>query len=120
MAISEANREFISGLIDYYVSTASSYREMAGMYKEFTDSVDDAAFGMIAGSVYSSFMQIYQNRQITPSLEDMGEFEEIMMGRVAEIKRAIAGAGRPAGGEAGGGGESGRQEPQDFAGGVRS
>lgn len=112
MAISEANRGFITGLIDYYVSTAPSYRELARAYQEFAGSVDDVALGMIAGSVYSSFMQMCKDQQITPSLEDMGEFDGIMIERVADIKRAIAAAGgrgqgggggaRPAGGPAGG------------------
>lgn len=90
MAISKENREFISGLIDYYISTAPSYRDLAGVYSEFTKSVEDAALGMIAGSVYSSFMQVYQNQQITPSLEDVKEFNEMMRGKAPEIKRAIS------------------------------
>ena len=89
MAISKENKEFITNLIDYYISTASSYKDLAIVYKEFTDSVEDTALGMIAGSVYSSFMQIYQNQQITPSLEDMKEFNEIMQERSPDIKKAI-------------------------------
>ena len=91
MAISKENREFIAGLIDYYVSTAASYRDLARVYRGVADSVDDAALGMIAGSVYSSFMQVYQNQQIAPSLEDVNEFNEIMRERAPEIKRAVGG-----------------------------
>lgn len=96
MTISKENREFVSSLIDYYVSTASSYRDMAATYREFTDSVDDAVFGMIVGSVYSGFMQVYQSRQIAPSLEDINEFGEIMMERAADIKKAVAESGTDA------------------------
>ncbi len=89
MVISKENKEFIVGLIDYYVSTASSYRDLAVAYREHTDSVEDTAFGMIAGSIYSSFMQIYQNQQITPSLEDIREFNGIMDEKAHEIKKAV-------------------------------
>lgn len=90
MAISKENREFILGLVDYYVSTAPSYKDLAVVYSEFIDSVEDATFGMIAGSVYSSFMQICQNQQITPSLEDIKEFNEMMKEKAPEIKKAIS------------------------------
>ena len=93
MAISKENREFITGLVDYYVSTAPSYRDLAVAYEEHTDSVEDTAFGMIAGSIYSGFMQIYQNQQITPSLEDMREFNEIMSEKAHEIKKAVLESG---------------------------
>ena len=89
MAISKDTKEFISDLIDYYISTASSYKDLAQVYKDFTRSVEDTALGMIAGSIYSSFMQVYQNQQITPSLEDINEFNEMMLFKVPEIKKAI-------------------------------
>ncbi len=91
MTISKENREFISNLIDYYISTAPSYRDMAVQYKEFVDSIDDTIFGMIVGSVYSSFMQVYQSQRIMPSLEDINEFNGIMMARAQDIKRAVLG-----------------------------
>ena len=47
MAISKENREFISGLIDYYVSTAQSYKDMAGAYGGAADAAGDTAFGII-------------------------------------------------------------------------
>lgn len=93
MAISKENKEFVMGLIDYYISTASSYKDLAVAYSEFTDSVEDATFGMIAGSVYSSFMQIYQNQQIAPSLEDVKEFTDMMREKAPEIKKAIQESG---------------------------
>lgn len=90
MAISKENKEFILGLINYYIETASSYKDLACVYQEFTKSIEDAAFGMIAGSVYSSFMQMYQNKQITPSLEDVNEFNEMLKSKASEIKKAIS------------------------------
>ena len=93
MAISKENREFISSLIDYYVSTASSYKDLASVYAEFADSVEDVALGLIVGSIYSSFMQVYQNQQITPSLEDIGEFNRIIKDKAQDLKKAISQSG---------------------------
>lgn len=91
MAISETNRQFIMNLIDYYIQTASSYVDLAGAYKEHTSSTQDTALGMIAGSIYLSFMQIYQNQQDSPSIEDVNEFNEIIKDKIQDIKKAISG-----------------------------
>ncbi len=89
MTISKENKEFIAGLIDYYISTASSYKDLARVYSDFTDSLEDTTLGMITGSIYSSFMQIYQNQQVTPSIEDIDEFNQMIKARSSEIKKAI-------------------------------
>ena len=89
VAISTANREFIDGLIDYYISEASSYRQIAEQYVPEIESVPDAAFGVIAGCVYASFLETYRNQQIQPGLEDMTEFNMMLKERAASIKKAI-------------------------------
>lgn len=92
MAISKENREFISSLIDYYVSTASSYKELARVYAGFADSVEDVALGMIVGSIYYSFMQTCQSQQAAPGLEEINEFNEIIKERASEIREAVSGS----------------------------
>ena len=89
MAISKENKDFIDSLIDYYISESGSYKQIAGNFVPEIESVPDTAFGIIAGCVYSGFLQAYQNQQQTPSLEDMKEFNQIIKDRAALIKKSI-------------------------------
>lgn len=89
MAISKENKDFIESLIDYYISESQSYMQIAENYLPEIDSVSDTAFGIIAGCVYSGFLQAYQTQQQSPSLEDMKEFNQIMKERAPSIKKAL-------------------------------
>ena len=89
MVISKNTRDFIDSLIDYYISEASSYKQIAEEYVPEIESVIDTAFGFIAGSVYSGFLQAYKNQQITPSLEDIQEFNKILKDRAPLLKKAM-------------------------------
>ena len=89
MAITKENREFIDSLIDYYISESEAYRQIADNFVPEVESVEDTAFGIITGCVYSSFLQTYQTQQQSPSLEDVREFNEIIKQRAAQIKKAI-------------------------------
>ncbi|MFB5614666.1 MAG: hypothetical protein ACE5RI_06135 [Candidatus Nitrosomaritimum yanchengensis] len=89
MTISKENREFIDSLIDYYISESQSYRQIAENYLPEVESVFDTAFGIIAGCVYSGFLQAYQNQQQSPSLEDMKEFNQIIKEKAPLIKKSL-------------------------------
>jgi hypothetical protein len=89
MAISKSTRDFVDSLIDYYISEAQSYKQIAEEYVPEIESVLDTAFGFIAGSVYSGFLQAYKNMQRTPSLEDIQEFNKILKDRAPLIKKAM-------------------------------
>ena len=89
MVISKENKEFIEGLIDYYISESQSYKQIAENYFPEIESVSDTAFGIIVGCVYSGFLQAYQNQQQTPGLEDMNEFNQILKKRAALIKKSL-------------------------------
>ena len=89
MAISKENREFIDSLIDYYISESQSYRQIAENYLPEIESVVDTAFGIIVGCVYSGFLQAYQNQQQTPGLEDMKEFNQIILKCASKIKKSL-------------------------------
>ncbi len=89
MTISKYTREFLDSQIDYYISEASSYKQIAEEYVPEVESVSDTAFGIIAGCVYSGFLQSYTKQQKTPSLEDMQEFNKILKDRAPLIKKAI-------------------------------
>ena len=91
MTISKENKEFLEGLIEYYISEAQSYREMAQEYSPKIDSVPDAAFGIIIGCIYSSFLQTYSNQKLTPDVHDVQEFTEIIMIKSNAIMNAIKG-----------------------------
>ena len=91
MTISKENKEFLEGLIEYYISEAQSYREMAQEYSPKIDSVPDAAFGIIVGCIYSSFLQTYSNQKLTPTVQDVQEFTEIIMMKSSAIMDAIKG-----------------------------
>ena len=89
MAISKNTRDFVDSLIDYYISEAPSYKQIAEEYVPEIDSVTDAAFGIIAGCVYSGFLQAYKNQKLSPSLEDIQEFNKILKDRAPLIKKAM-------------------------------
>ena len=91
MTISKENEEFLEGLIEYYISEAESYREMAQEYSLKIDSVPDTAFGIIIGCIYSSFLQTYSNQKLTPDVHDVQEFMEIIMIKSNVIMDAING-----------------------------
>lgn len=87
--ITVSTRSFIDSLVDYYISEASSYKQMAKSYADEAGDVPAAAFGIILGAIYSAFIQSYTNLQQKPSLEDMQEFTQIIKKRAAQIKRSI-------------------------------
>ena len=91
MTISKENKEFLEGLIEYYISEAESYREMAQEYSLKIDSVSDTTFGIIIGCIYSSFLQTYSNQKLTPDVHDVQEFMEIIMIKSNAIMDAING-----------------------------
>ena len=66
MTIAKENKEFINSLIEYYISESESYREIAEEFRPEIESVQDTAFGIITGCVYSGFLQAYQNQQLLP------------------------------------------------------
>ena len=78
MAISKETKDFIDNLIDYYISEASSYKQIAEVYVPEVESVTDTAFGIITGCVYSGFLQAYQNQQKTATtIQKHGQGREI-------------------------------------------
>ena len=89
MVISKENQEFLEGLIDYYVKEAKSYREIAQEFSSEINSVVDTAFGIIIGCIYSSFLQAYSNQKQIPDMEDVQEFNEIIIKNTEIIKKSI-------------------------------
>ena len=91
MTVTKENKVFLEGLIEYYISEAQSYREMAQEYSLKIDSVSDTTFGIIIGCIYSSFLQTYSNQKLTPDVHDVQEFTEIIMIKSNAIINAIKG-----------------------------
>jgi flagellin-specific chaperone FliS len=89
MVISKENQEFLEGLIDYYVKEAKSYREIAQEFSLEINSVVDTAFGIIIGFLYSSFLQAYSNQKQVPDMEDVQEFNEMIIKNTEIIKKSI-------------------------------
>jgi len=89
MVISDTNKEFLDNLIEYYVSEAKSYKEIAQEYDQIIKSTSDTAFGIIIGCIYSSFLQTYSNQKQTPNEQDIEEFNQIIMDNAMRIKNAI-------------------------------
>ncbi len=89
MAISDHTKQFINGLIDYYISEASSYKQMAEQYTPEVKSIEDTAFGIIAGCVYSGFLQAYANQKKKVELDDIQDFHKILKDKSQDIKIAI-------------------------------
>ncbi len=91
MTISDEMIKFLDSQIEYYITEAQSYKEMAQEYSPKIDSIQDTAFGIIIGSIYSSFLQAYSNQKQKVNSEDIQEFTEIMMLNTRMIKDAIMG-----------------------------
>ena len=89
LVIPEPTKTFIDSLIDYYISEASSYKQLAKNYSDEAGDVTAATFGIIVGCIYSGFLQVYTNQKQKPSLEDTQEFTQIIKRRAAQIKRSI-------------------------------
>ena len=89
MVISDTNKEFLDNLIEYYVSEAKSYKEIAQEYDQIIKSTSDTAFGIIIGCIYSSFLQTYSDQKQTPNEQDIEEFNQIMMENAIRIKDAL-------------------------------
>ncbi|MEM2786515.1 MAG: hypothetical protein QW652_07620, partial [Candidatus Nitrosotenuis sp.] len=58
-------------------------------------AVDDAAFGIIVGCVYSAFLRAYENENKTVELDDMQEFNQIIKDKTSIIKKAVMGTRLP-------------------------
>lgn len=87
--IPATTRSFIDNLVDYYISEAASYKQMAKTYADEVIDIPAATFGLIVGSIYSAFLQAYDNQNQKPPLEDVQEFTRIIKRRAAQIKRSI-------------------------------
>jgi hypothetical protein len=80
--------DFIENLINYYISEVSSYKQIAQIYSE-GDEITATTLGIIIGCVYSGFLQTFKNQRQNPSLEDTQQFNEIVIERSSDIKKAI-------------------------------
>lgn len=89
MVISDHTKQFINGLIDYYISEASSYKQIAEQYTPEVNSIEDTAFGIIVGCVYSGFLQAYANQKKKVELDDIQDFHKILKDKSQDIKIAI-------------------------------
>ena len=89
MAVTKYTRDFLENLIDYYINEAPSYKQLAEAYFPEITSMEDAAFGIITGCVYSAFLRAYENENKRVELEDIQDFNKIMKGRAALIKKAV-------------------------------
>ena len=89
MAISDENRKFLEGLLQYYIDQADSYNQFASEYGEFSKSKREIAFGVIVGSVYSTFLQTYSNQQLEVKLDDIQEFHGFIRDNVEKITKAL-------------------------------
>ena len=92
MALHPSIIDFIENLINYYISEASSYKQIAQSYVDEKEDITATTLGIIIGCVYSGFLQTYKNQRQNPSLEDTQEFNEIVKHRAADIRKAILAA----------------------------
>ncbi|MGI0074290.1 MAG: hypothetical protein ACREA3_10825 [Nitrosotalea sp.] len=87
--IPPTTRSFIDNLVDYYISEAASYKQMAKTYADKVGDIPATTFGLIVGSIYSAFLQAYDNQKQKPPLEDIQEFTQIIKRRATQIKKSI-------------------------------
>ena len=89
MVISDNNKKFLDDLVQYYINESESYKQFANEYKEFSKSEMDVAFGLIIGSIYSTFLQTYSNQQLEVGLDDIQEFHEFIKSNAEQIRESL-------------------------------
>ena len=89
MAISDENKKFLEGLMQYYIEQADSDNQFASEYEKFSKSKRDIAFGVIVGTIYSAFLQTYSNQQLEIRLDDIQEFHEFIRDNIEKITKAL-------------------------------
>ena len=89
MGISDENKKFLEDLLKYYIDQADSYDQFAVEYGEFSKSKREIAFGVIVGTVYSTFLQTYSNQQLEVKLDDIQEFHELIRDNLDKISKAL-------------------------------
>ncbi len=89
MVISDDNKKFLDGLVQYYINESESYEQFADEYDRFTKSKLDVAFGLIVGSIYSAFLQTYANQQLDVGLDDIQEFHEFIKSNADQIRESL-------------------------------
>ena len=91
MTISDENKKFLEGLLQYYIDQSDSYNQFASEYEEFSKSKREIAFGVIIGTIYSAFLQTYSNQQLEVRLDDIQEFHEFVRNNIDKITSALDG-----------------------------
>ena len=89
MGISDENKRFLEDLLKYYIDQADSYNQFAVEYGDFSKSKREIAFGVIIGTVYSTFLQTYANQQLEVKLDDIQEFHELIRDNLEKISKAL-------------------------------
>tara|TARA_B110000116_G_C16395291_1_gene384890 strand:+ start:277 stop:561 length:285 start_codon:yes stop_codon:yes gene_type:complete len=89
MTISDENKKFLEDLLQYYIEQADSYNQFASEYGKFSKSKREIAFGIIIGTVYSTFLQTYSNQQLEVKLEDIQEFHDFIRNNIEKISNAL-------------------------------
>ena len=89
MTISDENKKFLDGLLQYYIDQADSYNQFANEYSKFSNSKREIAFGVIVGTVYSAFLQTYSNQQLEVKLDDIQEFHDFVNDNINKISNAL-------------------------------
>ena len=89
MGISDENKKFLEDLLKYYIDQADSYNQFASEYGEFSKSKREIAFGVIVGTVYSTFLQTYSNQQLEVKLDDIQEFHELIRDNLDKISKEL-------------------------------
>ena len=89
MAISEQNKKFLDDLLQYYIDQADSYNQFAAEYGGFSKSKREIAFGVIIGSIYSTFLQTYANQELEVQLDDIQDFHDFIRDNIEKITSAL-------------------------------
>ena len=89
MVISDENKKFLEGLLQYYIDQADSYNQFAKEYSKFSSSKKEIAFGVIIGTVYSTFLQTYANQQLEVKLDDIQEFHDLIRNNLDKISKVL-------------------------------
>ncbi|MXY37881.1 MAG: hypothetical protein F4Y51_03150 [Cenarchaeum sp. SB0664_bin_35] len=91
MSIPANIRNFITTQLDYYIEEIDTYLLVA---KEHcgTESLDDAAYGVVLGCVYMGFINAYSAQSLSPNVDSITELHGIIKERAKDIRLSIRGS----------------------------
>ena len=89
MTITDANKNFIQSLIDYYTSEPQAYSEIVQAYSPKSE-LSETTVGFVIGMIYSGFLRAYSDQDLEIKSDDVDEFNTLIRDNITKIRNAFS------------------------------